>query len=134
MKNTIKSFIYKSEEMNLDLLEQAIQNIANRGFGATGLAVTPFTLFKYIAKEYTELEGKSDNVKYVNIKVYKYVDGESTLCPEIMKIINTYFNMYCTRDYHYYYYAPKSIPAKQVKNWLEDECIETMENPTYYND
>lgn len=52
MKNTIASFIYKSEEMNLDLIEQAIQNIVNRGFGASGLAVTPFTLFKYIVKEY----------------------------------------------------------------------------------
>lgn len=131
MKNTIVPFIYKSEEMNLDLVEQAIQNIANRGFGATGLAVTPFTLFKYIAKEYAELEGKSDIARYVKIKAYKYVDGEPTLCPEIMKIINTYFNMYRTRDFHYYYFAPKSVPAKQVQNWLEDDFIGTMENPAY---
>lgn len=131
MKNTIESFTYKSEEMNLDLVEQAVQNIASRGFGAAGLAVTPFTLFKYIAKEYAELEGKSDNVRYVNIKVYKYVNSEPTLCPEVMKIINTYFNMYYTRDYHYYYYAPKSIPVKQVQNWLEDDFIGTMENPAY---
>ena len=134
MKNTIKSFIYKSEEMNLDLLEQAIQNIASRGFGAVGLAVTPFTLFKYIAKEYAELEGKSDNVRYVNIKAYKYINGEPILCPEVMEIINTYFNMYHTKDYHYYYFAPKSTPVKQVQNWLEDEFIGTMENPAYYND
>ena len=133
MKRTIAYFTYNSEEMDLDLVKQAVQNIASRGFGAVGLAVTPFTLFKYIAKEYAELEGKSDNVRYVNIKVYKYVDGEPTLCPEVMKIINTYFNMYCTRDYHYYYYAPKSIPVKQVQNWLEDDFIGTIENPTYYN-
>lgn len=134
MKKTIEYFTYKSEEMNLDLIEQAVQNIANRGFGAAGLAVTPFTLFKYIAKEYAELEGKSDIANYVKIKVYKYIDGEPTLCPEVMKIINTYFNMYCTRDYHYYYFAPKSIPIKQIQNWLEDEFIGTMENPAYYND
>ena len=120
--------------MNLDLIEQAIQNIANKGFGAAGLAVTPFTLFKYIASEYAELEGKSDIARYVKIKAYKYVDGEPTLCPEVMKIINTYFNMYRTRDYHYYYFTPKSIPVKQVQNWLEDEFIGTMENPAYYND
>lgn len=131
MKNTIAPFIYKSEEMDLALIEQAIQNIANRRFGAAGFAVTPFTLFKYIAKEYAELEGKSDIANYVKIKVYKYVDGEPTLCPEVMKIINTYFNLYRTRDTHDYYYAPKSTSAKQVQNWLEDEFIGTMENPAY---
>ena len=134
MKNTIESFTYKSEEMNLDLVEQAAQNIVNRGFGAAGPAVTPFTLFKYIARKYAKLEGKLDIVNYVKIKAYKYVDGEPTLCPEVMKIINTYFNMYRTRDYHYYYFAPKSTPAKQVQNWLKDEFIGTMENPVYYND
>ena len=131
MKKTIEYFTYKSEEMNLDLIEQAVQNIANRGFGAAVPAVTPFTLFKYIAREYAELEGKSDIANYVKIKVYKYVDGEPTLCPEVMNIINTYFNMYYTIDYHYYYFAPKSIPVKQVQNWLEDEFIGTMENPVY---
>ena len=131
MKKTIEYFTYKSEEMNLDLVEQAVQNIANRGFGAAGLAVTPFTLFKYIAREYAELEGKSDIANYVKIKTYKYVNGEPILCPEVMNIINIYFNMYCTKDYHYYYFAPKSIPVKQVQDWLEDEFIETMENPTY---
>ena len=131
MKRTIAYFIYNSEEMNFDLLEQAIQNIASRGFGAVGLAVTPFTLFKYIAREYAELEGKSDIANYVKIKAYEYVDGEPTLCPAVMKIIDEYFNMYRTRDSHYYYYAPKSTPAKQVQNWLEDDFIGTMENPAY---
>ena len=42
--------------------------------------------------------------------------------------------MYRIRDGHYlyYYFAPKSVPAKQVQNWLEDEFIGTMENPVYY--
>lgn len=130
MKRTIAYFTYNSEEMDLDLVEQAIQNIANRGFGAAGPAVTPYTLFKYIAREYAELEGKSAIANYVKIKAYKYVDGEPTLCPEVMEIINTYFNLYRTRDSHYYY-APKSVPAKQVQNWLEDDFIGTMENPAY---
>lgn len=132
MKRTIAYFTYNSEEMDLDLVEQAVQNIANRGFGAAGPAVTPFALFKYIAREYAELEGKSDIASYVKIKAYKYVDGEPTLCPAVMKIIDEYFNMYRTRDRHYYYYAPKSTTAKQVQNWLEDEFIGTMENPVYY--
>ena len=131
MKRTISPILYRSEEMALDLVEQAVQNIASRGFGAAGPAVTPFALFKYIAREYAELEGKSDIANYVKIKAYKYVDGEPTLCPEVMEIINTYFNLYRTRDSHYYYYAPKSIPAKQVQNWLEDDFIGTMENPAY---
>ena len=112
MKNTIESFTYKSEEMNLDLVEQAVQNIANRGFDAAGPVVTPFTLFKYIAREYAELEGKSDIANYVKIKAYKYVGNEPTLCPEVMKIINTYFNMYRTRNYYDYYFALKSTPVK----------------------
>ena len=37
---TRPSLIYKSEEMNLDLVEQAIQNIIKRGFGAAGPAIT----------------------------------------------------------------------------------------------
>lgn len=131
MKRTISPILYRSEEMDLDLVEQAVQNIANRGFGAAGPAVTPFTLFRYIAREYAELEGKSDIASYVKIKAYEYVDGEPTLCPAVMKIIDEYFNMYRTRDSHYYYYAPKSTPAKQVQNWLEDEFIGTMENPAY---
>ena len=51
--------------MDLSLVEQAIKNIIDRGFGAAGPAVTPFTLFKYIAREYAELEGKSDIANYV---------------------------------------------------------------------
>lgn len=134
MKRTIAYFTYNSEEMNLGLVEQAVQNIASRGFGAAGPAVTPFTLFKYIAKEYAELEGKSDIANYVKIKAYKYVGNEPTLCPEVMEIINTYFKMYRIRDGHYlyYYFAPRSVPAKQVQNWLEDEFTGTMENPVYY--
>lgn len=61
------------------MVEQAVQNIANRVFGAAGLAVIPFTLFKYIAKEYAELEGKSDIVDYVRVKAYKYVKEEPVL-------------------------------------------------------
>ena len=49
-----------------------------------------------------------------------------------MNIINTYFNMYRTRDTYYYYYAPKFTLAKQVQNWLEDEFIGIMENSVYY--
>lgn len=48
MKNTIESFTYNSEEMNLDLIEQAIQNIANRGFSAVGPAITANTLNRYL--------------------------------------------------------------------------------------
>ena len=125
---TRSSLIYKSEEMNLDLVEQAIQNIIKRGFGAAGPAITASDLnWKYLGREYAQLEGKSDLARFAEVKVYKYVDGEPQLCPAVMEIINKYFNTYRTR--HNLYYAPKSTPAKQVYRWLNDDFIGTMENP-----
>ena len=125
---TRSSLIYKSEEMNLDLVEQAIQNIIKRGFGAAGLAITLSDLnWKYLGREYAQLEGKSDLARFAEVKAYKYVDGEPQLCPAVMEIINKHFNTYRTR--HNLYYAPKSTPAKQVYRWLNDDFIGTMENP-----
>lgn len=125
---TRSSLIYKSEEMNLDLVEQAIQNIIKRGFGAAGPAITLSDLnWKYLGREYAQLEGKSDLARFAEVKAYKYVDGEPQLCPAVMEIINKYFNTYRTR--HNLYYAPKSTPAKQVYRWLNDDFIGTMENP-----
>lgn len=125
---TRSSLIYKSEEMNLDLVEQAIQNIIKRGFGAAGLAITLSDLnWKYLGREYAQLEGKSDLARFAEVKAYKYVDGEPQLCPAVMEIINKHFNTYRTR--HNLYYAPKSTPAKQVYHWLNDDFIGTMENP-----
>lgn len=125
---TRPSLIYKSEEMNLDLVEQAIQNIIKRGFGAAGPAITLSDLnWKYLGREYAQLEGKSDLARFAEVKAYKYVDGEPQLCPAVMEIINKYFNTYRTR--HNLYYAPKSTPAKQVYRWLNDDFIGTMENP-----
>ena len=125
---TRPSLIYKSEEMNLDLVEQAIQNIIKRGFGAAGPAITASDLnWKYLGREYAQLEGKSDLARFAEVKAYKYVDGEPQLCPAVMEIINKYFNTYRTR--HNLYYAPKSTPAKRVRSWLNDNFIGTMENP-----
>lgn len=125
---TRSSLIYKSEEMNLGLVEQAIQNIIKRGFGAAGPAITASDLnWKYLGREYAQLEGKSDLARFAEVKAYKYVDGEPQLCPAVMEIINKYFNTYRTR--HNLYYASKSTPAKQVYRWLNDDFIGTMENP-----
>ena len=124
------TLIYKSEEMNLDLVEQAIQNIINRGFGAAGPAITATDLNgKYLGREYAQLDGKSDLAKFAEVKAYKYVDGAPILCPAVMEIINKYFNTYRTR--HNLYYAPKSTSSKRVKSWLNDSGIGTMENPAY---
>ena len=128
---TRPSLIYKSEEMNLDLVEQAIQNIIKRGFGAAGPAITASDLnWKYLGREYAQLEGKSDLARFAEVKAYKYVDGEPQLCPAVMEIINKYFNTYRTR--HNLYYAPKSTPAKRVLSWLNDNFIGTMENPGWF--
>ena len=114
--------------MNLDLVEQAIQNIIKRGCGAAGLAITLSDLnWKYLGREYAQLEGKSDLARFAEVKAYKYVDGEPQLCPAVMEIINKYFNTYRTR--HNLYYASKSTTAKQVYRWLNDDFIGTMENP-----
>ena len=123
--------IYKSEEMNLDLVEQAIQNIINRGFGAAGPAITAADLNgKYLGREYAQLDGKSDLAKFAEVKDYKYVDGVPVLCPAVMEIINKYFNTYRTR--HNLYYAPKSTPTSRVISWLSDDFIGTMENPVWF--
>ena len=120
--------IYKSEEMNLDLVEQAIQNIIKRGFGAAGPAVTAYDLnCKYLGREYAILNGQDDLAKFAEVKAYKYVNGVPILCPAVMDIINKYFNAYRTR--HNLYYAPKSTPANRVYSWLKDDFIGTMENP-----
>ena len=120
--------IYKSEEMNLDLVEQAIQNIIKRGFGADGPAVTASDLnCKYLGREYAILNGQDDLAKFAEVKAYKYVNGVPILCPAVMEIINKYFNTYRTR--HNLYYAPKSTPANRVYSWLKDDFIGTMENP-----
>ena len=125
------TLIYKSEEMNLDLVEQAIQNIINRGFGAAGPAVTAADLNgKYLGREYAQLDGKSDLAKFAEVKDYKYVDGVPVLCPAVMEIINKYFNTYRTR--HNLYYAPKSTPASRVIKWLNDDFVGTMENPGWF--
>ena len=128
---TRSSLIYKSEEMNLDLVEQAIQNIIKRGFGAAGPAITASDLnWKYLGREYAQLEGKSDLARFAEVKAYKYVDGEPQLCPAVMEIINKYFNTYRTR--HNLYYAPKSTPASRVIRWLSDDFVGTMENPRWF--
>lgn len=116
---TRPSLIYKSEEMNLDLVEQAIQNIIKKGFGAAGPAITAADLnWKYLGREYALLEGKLDLARFAEVKAYKYDNGVPQLCPAVMEIINKYFNTYRTR--HYLYYAPKSTPAKRVYSWLKD--------------
>ena len=125
---TRQPLIYISEEMNLDLVEQAIQNIIERGFGAAGPAVTASDLYsKYLGKEYAQLDGKSDIARFAEVKVYEYVNGEPILSAAVMEIINKYFNAYHTS--HNLYYAPKSTPAKRVRSWLNDNFIGTMENP-----
>lgn len=125
---TRPSLIYKSEEMNLDLVEQAIQNIIKRGFGAAGPAITLSDLnWKYLGREYAILNGQDNLARFAEVKAYKYVDGEPQLCPAVMEIVNKYFNTYRTR--HNLYYAPKSTPAKRVYRWLNDDFIGTMENP-----
>ena len=128
---TRPSLIYKSEEMNLDLVEQAIQNIIKRGFGAAGPAITASDLiWKYLGREYAQLEGKSDLARFAEVKACKYVDCEPQLCPAVMEIINKYFNTYRTR--HNLYYAPKSTPASRVIRWLSDDFVGTMENPEWF--
>ena len=114
--------------MNLDLVEQAIQTIIKRGFGAAGPAVTASDLnCKYLGREYAILNGQDDLAKFAEVKAYKYVNGVPILCPAVMEIINKYFNTYRTR--HNLYYAPKSTPANRVYSWLKDDFIGTMENP-----
>lgn len=93
MKRTISPILYRSEEMDLALVEQAIKNIIDRGSGAAGPAITANTLNLYLGKEYAYLEGNKPYIAdYARVKAYKYVKEEPILAPAVMHIINKYFN------------------------------------------
>ena len=123
----ISSILYKSEEMDLSLVEKVIKNIIKKGFGCTP-AITAFEFnWKYLGKEYALLNGQAEFARYAEVEAYKYINDEPILCPAVMQIINKYFNTYHTS--HNLYYAPKSTPASRVYKWLNDDFIGTMENP-----
>ena len=126
MKEVVNT-LYKSEEMDLALVEQAIKNIIKKGFGCTPAITASSLNWKYLGKEYAILNGQEDIARYAEVQPYKYVDGEPILCPAVMEIINKYFNTY--RTSYNLYYAPKSTPASRVYKWLNDDFIGTMENP-----
>lgn len=132
----IPSLSYKSDEMNLDLVEQAIKNIIHRGFAPTVPAVTVYDFKWYFGREYARLEGKSnDLVQVAMVEIYEYdKNDEPVFCPAVMKLINTYFNTYRikihrTRDY--IYYAPKFTPIERIKDWLKGTGLGTIVNPGY---
>ena len=125
----ISSILYKSEEIDLALVEQAIKNIIKKGFGCTP-AITAFELhWKYLGKEYALLNGQAEFARYAEVEAYKYVNDEPILCPAVMEIINKYFNTFHIS--HNLYYTPKSIPTSRVIKWLNDDFIGTMENPGF---
>lgn len=126
MKEVVNT-LYKSEEMNIALVEQAIKNIIKKGFGCTPAITASSLNWNYLGKEYAILNGQDNLARFAEVEPYKFVDGEPILCPAVMEIINKYFNTYCTS--HNLYYAPKSIPAARVIRWLSDDFVGTMENP-----
>ena len=122
----IPSLSYKSDEMNLYLVEQAIKNIIHRGFAPTVLAVTLYDFKWYLGREYARLECKSDDLmNAAMVEIYEYdKNDEPVFCPAVMKIINAYFSKYCTRDYTYY--APKNIPIERIKDWFKSLVSEQL--------
>ena len=132
----IPSLSYKSDEMNLDLVEQAIKNIIHRGFAPTVLAVTLYDFKWYLGREYARLEGKSDDLMNVaNVEIYEYdKNNNPVFCPAVMKLINTYFSKYrikIHRTREYLYYAPKNTPIERIKDWLRGIGLGTIVNPGY---
>ena len=125
----IPSVLYKSEEMNIALVEQAIKNIIKKGFGCTPAITASSLNWNYLGKEYAILNRQEDIARYAEVEAYKYVNDEPILCPVVMEIINKYFNSFHTS--HNLYYAPKSTPASQVRKWLNDDFVGTMENPGF---
>lgn len=127
----IPSLSYKSDEMNLYLVEQAIKNIIHRGFAPTVLAVTLYDFKWYLGREYARLEGKSDDLmNATKVEIYEYdKNDEPVFCPAVMKIINAYFSKYRTRDYTYY--APKNTPIERIKDWFKITGLGTIVNSGY---
>lgn len=125
---TSPALIYNSEEMNLDLVEQAVHKIIEKGFGAYGPAITAYDLLhRYLGREYAIVGGQEDLSRFALVKPYAYAYGQIILCPAVMEIINKHFKTYRTK--HYIYYAPKSTSVRRVRNWLGDDFIGVMENP-----
>lgn len=124
---SIPSVLYRSEKMDLVLVEQAVKNIIKKGFGCTPAITASDLNWKYLGKEYAILNSQENLARDAEVKAYKYIDGEPILCPAVMEIVNKYFNIYRTN--HNLYYALKSIPASRVLKWLNDDFIGTMENP-----
>ena len=132
----IPSLSYKSDEMNLDLVEQAIKNIIHRGFAPTVLAVTVYDFKWYLGREYARLEGKSDDLMQVAmVEIYEYdKNNNPVFCPAVMKLINTYFSKYRIKIHNkidYLYYAPKNTPIERIKDWLKGIGLGTIVNPSY---
>ena len=127
---TNPSLIYKSEDMDIDLVEQAIKNIIKKGFGCKPAITASELNWKYLGKEYAILNGQDNLARFAEVKAYKFVDGEPILCPAVMELINKYFNTF--RTSHNLYYAPKSTPTSRVISWLSDDFIGTMENPAWF--
>ena len=126
---TIPSILYKSEEMDLTLVEQAIKNIIKKGFGCKPAITASELNWKYLGKEYAILNGQDDFARDAEVEAYKFVNGEPILCPAVMEIINKYFNTF--RTSHNLYYAPKSTPESRICKWLNDDFVGTMENPGF---
>ena len=136
MKRTISPILYRSEEMDLDLVEQAIKNIIHRGFAPTVPAVTVYDFKWYLGREYARLEGKSEDLMHVAmVEIYEYdKNNNPVFCPAVMKLINTYFSTYrikIHRTINYLYYAPKNTPIERIKDWLKGTGIGILVNSCY---
>ena len=75
----IPSILYKSEEMDLSLVEKAIKNIIKKGFGCKPAITASDLNWNYLGKEYAILNGQENLARDAEIKAYKYVDGEPIL-------------------------------------------------------
>ena len=129
--NISKTIYYDASEVPTKVLEEIIQEIHKRGFGAAGPARLSSNLYSDIAAELA----KRDNLpRPFTARLRCWYEKRNRLsvysvphCNPVDEILYKYFDSYSTGGEDYWY--KKSTKLEDVIRWLNDDMRGTMENP-----
>ena len=129
--NISKTIYYDAAEIPTNVLEEIIQEIHKRGFGAAGPARTSYNLYSDIAEELAKRDNLprpfTAHLKCTYEKRNRFSVYSVPHCNEVDKILYKYFDSYGNSDEDYWY--KKTTKLGDVLNWLNDDMRGTMENP-----
>lgn len=140
MKNIIKNnterpttISYNASIIPTAELEDIIRTIRGLGFGAAGPAMCSTKMYHRIATMYAKRTGKPWPHLARLECTYEKRNSSSVYavphCEPADAILHKYFGLYSTGDEDYWYIEPTTI--EDIKHWLNDDFIGTMENPIY---